>query len=860
MSEVTGRHSVPRMVDDAERWEADVVLTDGGVAHVRPIRPEDADALVAFHHRQSPESLYYRYFSPKPTLTPDEVEHLVNVDHRTRMAFVAFDGDELIGVGRYNQLRAGNEAEVAFMVDEGHRGRGLATIFLEYLISAARGVGLAGLVAQVLPDNRRMLAVFERAGFDAHPQFADGVIEVELGLDPTEAARAAIEGREQRSEARSVAGILNPSAVAVIAGEGPVGDPARSAFTQLLAHDFAGPVVRVGPTAAWDTPAHERIEDVPEVIDLAVVAVAPGDLHATLTACAATGVRGMVLLTPAAEAPADLVSVARRSGVRLIGPGALGVINPTPGLRLHAAPLAAPVAPGPIGFLSQSGSLATALLARATLFGLGFSTVVSVGDKADLSANDLLQYWEGDESTRVVALYLQSFGNPRKFSRIARRVSRLKPIVAVKSGRAPVDARSEEWPDDMLDALMSQTGVIRVDTTEELLDVTRVLATQPVPDGPRTVVVSNRDGPALVAADACAGGGLVVQATVVLARDAPAAGWAEAVRSALAGSADAAVVVWADPAGDPPGAVLKAVRAAAAAAGKPVVATIVGREPSVGSVPTFAFPERAARSLGRVASYGAWLGRPAGVVLTFEDLDVPAARAQVDAVLAAGPSGRELSVDEVDHLLACFGLRVSGQRVVADEDEAVAALEDLATPVALKALGLRRLGKVEAQGLALDLNHADEVRAAYSRMADHLGDAMRPARLQQMVPPGADVIVSLHQHPRWGSTISIGVGGAVADALDDGVQRVVPLTDLDAGRLIDASPVHRLFADSGPAADRSGLVDLLLRVSALADALPEVATLRLNPVIVGPEVAWVTDAWARVRPWTPGPDPDLRRL
>ena len=852
--------SVRRMVDDSERWESDVVLSDGGVAHVRPIRPEDADALVAFHHRQSPESLYYRYFSPKPTLTPAEVEHLVNVDHRTQMAFVAFDGDELIGVGRYDQLRAGNEAEVAFMVDDGHRGRGLATIFLEYLISAARGVGLEGLVAQVLPDNRRMLGVFERAGFDAHRQFADGVIEVELGLAPTEAARAAIEGREQRSESRSVAGLLSPSAVAVIAGEGPVGETARSTFAQLVAHDFAGPVVRVGSAAAWDAAAHERIEDVPDVIDLAVVAVGPGDLHATLAACAAKGVRGMVLLTPAEEAPADLVAVARRSGMRLIGPGALGVINPAPGLRLFATPLSLPVEPGPIGFLSQSGSLAAALVQRAARFGLGFSTVVSVGDKADVSANDLLQYWEHDDATRVVALYLQSFGNPRKFSRIARRVSRVKPIVAVKSGRAPVAARSDEWPDDMLDALMSQTGVIRVDTTEELLDVTRVLARQPVPEGFRTVVVANRGGPALVAADACAGAGLVVDATVVLARDAAPPDWAGAVRQALAGAADAAVVVWADPAGAPPGAVLKAVGTEAAAAGKPVVATTVGREPTVGIVPTFAFPERAARSLGRVASYGAWLARPAGLIPATDDLDVSAARALVDAVLAASPSGRALDVDEVDRLLTCFGLRAPGQRVVADEDEAVAAFARLEPPVALKALGLDRLGKVEAQGLALDLNDADGVRAAHARMVEHLGDAMRPALLQEMVRPGADILVSLHQHPRWGSTVSVGVGGAVAEALDDGVQRVVPLTDLDAGRLIDASPVHRLLEDCGPAADRARLEELLLRVSALADALPEVATLRLNPVIVGRDVAWVTEAWARVRPWTPGPDPGLRRL
>jgi acyl-CoA synthetase (NDP forming)/RimJ/RimL family protein N-acetyltransferase len=842
------------------RWEADVVLADGGVAHLRPIRPDDAEAVVDFHRRQSPESLYYRYFSPKPELTTAEVEHLTNPDE-DGLAFVAFDGDVLIGIGRYDRLRGGQEAEVAFQADEAHRGRGLATIFLEYLIAAARDAGLDGLVAQVLPDNRRMLGVFERAGFEAHRQFADGVIEVEFDLAPTEKSQAAIEDREQRADARSVARLLAPSAVAVIAGEGPVGDPARAALDQLVAHDFAGPVVRVGAAAAWSAPAHARIEDVPDAIDLAVVAADPSDLHATFAACAAKGVRGIVLLTPSSDAPSDLVAVARRSGMRLVGPGALGVVNTDPDIRLHALPASVDVAPGPIGFLSQSGSLATALLQRARAFGLGFSSVVSVGDKADLSANDLLQWWEQDDATRVVALYLQSFGNPRKFARIARRVSRVKPIVAVKSGRAPVHARSEEWPDDMLDALMSQTGVIRVDTTEELLDVSRVLASQPVPAGPRTVVVANHDGPALVAADACAGAGLVLEGSIVLARDAGPEEWAEVVRRALTDGADAALVVWADPAGGPAGAVLKAVGAEAATAGKPVVATTVGSELSVGTVPTFAFPERAARSLGRVAAYGAWLSRPAGSTPDWDDVDLLAGHAVVDTVLADAPSGRSLSVQEVDALLAAFGLQTPDQRLVDDADEAAAALDDLPTPVALKACGLAQVGKVEAQGLALDLHDPDELRAAYARMVEHLGDAMRPALVQQMVDPGADVLVALHQHPRWGSTVSIGVGGAVADALDDGaVQRVVPLTDLDAGRLVDASPALRLIEDCGVTAHRAPLEDLLLRVSALADALPEVAVLRLNPVIVGPERAWVTAASAQVRPWTPGPDPGLRRL
>ena len=290
-----------------------------------------------------------------------------------------------------------------------------------------------------------------------------------------------------------------------------------------------------------------------------------------------------------------------------------------------------------------------------------------------------------------------------------------------------------------------------------------------------------------------------------------------------------------------------------------MVATTIGSPPPVGSVPAFAFPERAVRSLARVTDYGAWLARPAGQVPSFADIDVERGRALVDGILAESPEGRVLTVPEVGDLLDAFGFFAPDCRVVSDEAETIAAFADLQPPVALKALGVERPGKVEAQGLALDLHDVDELCAAYRRMADHLGDAMRPALLQRMVESGADVLVDLHQHPRWGSTVSIGVGGAVAFALDDRPLRVVPLTDLDAARLVDASPVHRLF-DVNPDIDRALLEEVIQRVSAVGDALPEVAGLRLNPVIVGPERAWVTAAFARVRPWTPGPDPSLRRL
>ncbi len=836
------------------------MLSDGGVVHLRAVRPDDGERMVAFHMRQSPEALYYRYFSPKPTLTAAEVERLVTTDGTGHMGFIALVDDEIVGVGRFDRFRGADEAEIAFMVDGSQWGRGLATVLLEYLVAAGREARLAGFVAQVLPDNRRMLTVLDKAGFDAHRQFADGVIEVELSLDPSADAEAAIEGREQRAEARSVARLLWPSAVAVVACPGPDGEPARQAHEQLVAAGFPGPVHRVGGDGAWDAPATERIEDVPDAVDLAVVALAPDQLRPALEACARKGVRGVVLLTPA-EAPADLVALARRSGMRLVGPGALGVVNTDSAAHLHATPLAVAVPPGPIGFLSQSGTLAAAVLERAAAAGLGFSAVVAIGDKADVSANDLLQYWEHDDATQVVALYLQAFGNPRKFSRIARRVSRLKPIVAVKSGRSRVEVGGDEWPDDMLDALLTQTGVIRVDTAEELLDVARVLAGQPVASGRRVAVVANARGPAVLAADAALGADLVVERSVLLDRYAGPEAYAEALATALDDTADAALVIYADRGEGLTDDVLEAVGRVGAAGGKPVLATVIGPEPDGGGdVPVFAFPERAARALGRVASYGAWRARPAGAPTEFDDGAPDDGRALVDAVLAAAPTGRILDAAETEELLTAFGLRTPPQQAVHTAEDAAAAAAEVGFPITLKALGLARLGKVEAGGVALDLHDVDQVRAAFDRMAVNLGDAMRPALVQHMVEPGADIQVVLHQHPRWGSTISVGVGGAIAGALGDGAQRVVPLTDLDARRLVDASPACQLIDDSGSAADRGPLEAVLLRLSWLADTLPEVAMIRLNPLIVGPEVAWVTSARALVRPWGADPDPRLRRL
>ncbi|HET6665622.1 MAG TPA: GNAT family N-acetyltransferase, partial [Acidimicrobiales bacterium] len=505
-------------------WDSDVVLVDGGTVHVRPIRPDDGSALVAFHERLSPDTVYSRFFSPKPRLSAAEVEHFTHVDHDARVAFVAELGDRIIGVARYDRTAREREAEVAFVVADEHQGRGIGTVLLEHLASAAREQGITRFVAETLPHNRRMLEVFQAAGFDEKARYADGVVHVELAIEPTDKARAAMEAREHRAEARSVARLLTPRSVAVIGASRKPATVGHQVLRNLLAGGFVGPVYPVNPWAPHvaSVKAYPTVLDVPDAVDLAVVAVPAAAVLDVIKQCGRKGVAGLVVLTAGfdevegqGEAQAALRDRAHHHGMRLVGPNCIGVANTAVGLNATFSPYAPK--PGRIGMQSQSGALGIAVLERSARIGLGVSSFVSVGNKADVSGNDLLQYWEDDPGTDVVLLYLESFGNPRKFSRIARRVSRRKPIVAVKSGRSTAGVRAASShtaamasADVAVDALFRQAGVIRVDTLDELFDMALVLGSGPLPDGRAVAIVGNSGGPGILATDACDGAGLTV--------------------------------------------------------------------------------------------------------------------------------------------------------------------------------------------------------------------------------------------------------------------------------------------------------------------------------------------------------------
>jgi acetyl coenzyme A synthetase (ADP forming)-like protein len=891
-------------------WESDVVLADGGTVHVRPIRPTDAAALVAFHSRLSPEAVYYRFFAPHPALTDAEVARFTGVDHVDRVALVAELGDELLAVARYDRLPEDpHRAEVAFVVSDRHQGRGIGTALLEHLASAARERGITRFAAETLATNAKMLDVFRMAGFDEQTRMGDGVVMVELTIEPSDRALAAVEQREQRAEALSVARLLVPRSVAVIGASRKPTTVGNQVFRNLLAGGFVGPVYPVNPGAAHvaSVKAYPTVLDIPDEVDLAVVAVPAAAVTEVVRQCAEKGVAGLVVLSAGfsevgaagAAAQRDLREFVRRNGMRLVGPNCIGVANTAVGLNATFSPY--PPRPGRIAMQSQSGALGIAILERSARIGIGVSSFVSVGNKADVSGNDLLQYWETDPGTDVILLYLESFGNPRKFSRIARRVSRRKPIVAVKSGRSAAGSRAASShtaamasPDVAVDALFRQTGVIRVDTLDDLFDVALLLASQPLPAGRRVAIVGNSGGPGILATDACEGAGLAIpelspatQAAlrkvvdpngavanpVDLVAGATPAVYEEALRIVLGDEGiDSVIVINTATFAAPSAEVAAALPRVAAGAGKPVVGSFLAwpampplLQPAAAgesTVPAFASPEPAARVLARAAEYSEWRRRPPGSVPTLEGFDGERARALVDAFLATAPEGGWLAAAQIGQLLGAIGVPVLETVTVDGDAAAVAAAERVGYPVVVKASGPDLVHKSDVGGVRLDLESADEVAAAYREMAGALGGAMTGALVQRMAEPGVETIVGVVLDPLFGPLVMFGLGGVATELLRDRAFRILPLTDVDAAELVRslrASPLLFGYRGSPPVAV-TALEDVLERVARLAATVHQVAELDLNPVIVSPSGVAIVDARVRVLPVAPAPDELVRRM
>jgi acyl-CoA synthetase (NDP forming)/RimJ/RimL family protein N-acetyltransferase len=876
----SGPPSLPS--DYPSAFETDVVLADGATVQVRPIRPDDADRLAAFHERQSPESIYFRYFSPRPRLTERDLERLTTVDYTDRFALVAQRGDDLIGVARYDRWRHRAEAEVAFFVDDAHHGRGLATLLLEHLAARARAVGLRAFTASVLPQNRRMIGVFTQAGFETATHFADGVVEVRLDLQPTPDAEAAIEERARTAAAEAVRRLLSPRSVAVIgAGRDPESLGHR-VVRQLQLARFAGPLWPVNPSAhdIASIRAVRSILDIDEEVDLAVISVPAESVAEVVEECGRKQVYGVVILSagfaesgPEGEAlGAEVLRVARSWGMRVVGPNCLGLINTDDTVRLHATFVDVPTRRGRLSLLSESGMLGAVLVTAVHEAGLGLSSFLALGNRADVSGNDLLQYWESDDTTDVVGMYIESFGNPRNFSRLARRLARAKPVVAVKAGRAD----GEPGSDATEDALLRQTGVVRVPTLDALVDTARLLITEPLPAGRRIAVLGNAGGSLAIAADAVRGAQLEladlapatvaavdppplpepVQGIVDLGPHARAHDVERAVIALVTDpEVDALVVIYAEGLGATIDQAVAAIEVGRKARPEvPVVVCAYGpRPPRRAEVPVYTAIDAAADALGRVAAYAAWRAEPEGELLTLEEERLAAARRLVQEHLEQGDD--ELGDLDAIALLDAVGLPVVRTETTTSVAEAQAAAGSIGYPVVLKSVHRGPTAKTAAAGLAIDLEDADAVAGAWNRMAEGLGDEQLPVLVQPMVPPGVDVAVRIRHHPTVGPVLSIGPGGAAA-AFDQPTDvRVLPLTDLGAQRLVATSRLAEALDES----DRRALEATLVRVAALAEEVPEVGDVTINPVIVRQGEAVVTQVRATIAAVALDPLPPVRR-
>lgn len=877
-------------------WEADIVAADGGTVHLRPIRPDDADGLTGLMDRSSDQTRYYRFFGPMKRLSAKELHRFTHVDHDARVAFVVLLGDQVVGVGRYDRYPGTDDAEVAFLIEDAHQRRGLGSVLLEHLAAAARERGIKRFVAEVLAQNSTMVRVFQDAGYKSQRSYEDGVVHLTFPIEQTEDALAVAYEREQRSESRSIARLLTPSSVAVVGASNDAGKIGNALLRHLLDYGFAGPVYPVNPTARHvrGVPAYADIESIPDDVDLALVAVPAHEVAGVVEACRRKQVRGLVVVSggfgesgpEGREVERRLVASARASGMRVVGPNCLGVVNTDPAVRLNAS--LAPMVPGRgrVGFFAQSGALGVALLERARGRGIGLSTFVSAGNRADVSGNDLLQYWATDPGTEVVLLHLESFGNPRKFARLARTVGRTKPVVAVKSGRhvkvAPgLAGTSVAVPEQSVAALFASAGVIRVETVAQMFDVGTLLAHQPLPAGDRVAIVGNSTAIGVLVADA------VLEEGLRLAREQPVDigvnGTAEQFRVALQQAVDdegvdAVIAVFLPPLMAGSAEFGPALRDVAVGSAKPVVASFLSTEgippdlavldehgmPARGSVPSYSTPERAVIALARASEYARWRRRPVGEVPELPGVDEDAARAVVRGALASAPAGRELDDDELIALLGAYGVPLLRTRTVSDPEAAVAAAAEVGYPVVLKSTAPWLRHRSDLGGVRLDLVDADAVRAAYAAIPS--GD---PVIVQEMAAPGVATVVEIVDDPSFGALVSFGVGGVATELLGDRAFRTLPLTDLDAAELVReprAWPLLDGWRGSEPV-DTAALEDLLLRVARLADDLPEVLRLSLEPVIVGPANPWhggrslvVAGGTARVGPPTARVDPGPRRM
>jgi len=875
-------------------WTADVVLRDGRTAHIRPITADDKELLVDFYGRVSDESKYYRFFSPMPTLSEKDINRFTEVDYVGRVAFILTLRGRMIAVGRYDEVAPG-EAEVAFLVEDHYQGRGIAQLLLEHLAQAGRERGITKFVAEVLPDNSRMIQTFRDVGYKVASGYEDGVISLEFPIAVTETAVGALALREHEAEAASIQRFLCPRNVAVIGASRRQDTIGQVLVRNLVAGDFTGRVYVVNPSAGAVSglPAYKSVQDIADDVDVAIVAVPAEAVQDVVLDCAAKGVHGLVIISSGfAETGEEgrqrqrrLVGLSRSYGLRLIGPNALGIINTDPGVQINASisPLMPPR--GRAGFFCQSGALGSAILEKVNNRGLGLSTFVSAGNRADVSGNDLLQYWEEDEATEVVMMYLESIGNPRKFSRIARRISLRKPIVAVRSGRTTQGVpmghavRRISAPPQAVDAMFRQAGIIQVDTLDDMFDVAQLLAHQPIPRGRRVAIVGNSDALGLLAADAAASVGLVVNKQVPLSAEPTPEDFEDALDSAIDDpDVDAVVAVYIPPLNVTGEEIANVLAAVGEQSDKPLVSSFLGAEgipellrvPDVagssagrGSVPSYSSVESAVRALAKVVEYAVWLRTPEGTPDLAADVDRDAALAVIRKVLTRRPAGGDLDPEELRELLGAYGIDLWETIPVASSQEAARVGAQLGWDVVLKATADNLRERPDQAHVVRNIDTAEEMDDAWELISelaevDRLGFAV-----QKTARPGVPVTIRSIEDPLFGPVVSFGMSGPLTELLGDRSYRIPPLSQRDAAAMVrEVKAAPMLFGYRGSeVVDVEEVERLIQRVAQLQNDVPQIGALELGLVLVSTHGSSVLSATARVEPvLDPRSDWYVRRL
>lgn len=865
------------------------MLADGSTARLRPIKPNDEDLLVEFYSRVSPESKYLRFFAPYPVLSDNDVYRFTHVDYDDRVAFILMIGGEMVAVGRYDKVRDG-EAEVAFLVEDSLQGKGVGTVLLEHLAQAGRERHMRRFVAEVLPQNRRMAKVFSDAGYTVTREFEDGMILVEFPILPTETSVEVMQWREHRAEATSVRRILQPSRVAVYGEAWRV----QSIVNQMLDGGFRGKITAVPADGkpVNGVPVAASVVEVEGDIDVVVAAVGANDLPELTVQTAAKKAFGMVVLHSGefgGDRNRDLVALVRSYGLRALGPDALGVMNTAPDIALNATP--APMARrGVVGLFSQSSAVGVILLSTALENKLGLANFVSSGIYADVTSNDVMQYWIDDVDTEVCLLSLDRIGNPRKFSRISRMLATRKPVVLYSPGRSERVARRGtstglvSAPAEAIDSMFRQNGIIVASHRDTMYHIAMILARQPLPRGDRVRVITNSPTMSGLVHRVGTRFGLNCDHPIVLPSTAAGPGFADEARKALqdpgVDSVVCAVVDMFNVVAQDVYYQLSDV--AAEDLGKPLIGVFAdfveleqgseGRD-GPGILPVFRGYSDALTALGAVTSYGTWRASDHGIVPEF-DHHPEVTRAVIDRVLAEHPEGRELDEDEIREILGAFDIEVLPLHRVDSVDEAILRAADLGWDVVLKATDPSVCSRPDQASVFRHIDNPDEMRDAWEDLGllcaelelvpegDTDGARVAAPLVQPNMPTGVPLELTSREDPAFGPIVSLGLQGLPSELLDDVVYRVPPLTTVDVEAMVGALKAAPLFFGYRGTAgvDIVALEGLIHQLAQLADAFPQLAEVVLTPCMVAPRGVWVAGARIVVAPAPNHRDAQARHL